>query len=207
MADKSALLLTLGALALLATAANAGATAAWFQGSDISPPMLPEPDAATADAAASDIMAEPTLDSRVSAMLATIRRFESRGDYSVLYGGGHFSDYSAHPRRKVPINLPGYEGKSSTAAGAYQINAPTFDDFAPRLGITDFSPASQDALALAILKDTGAYDALIAGDVSTAFALASKRWASLPGSMARQNPQSMTTAQNIFDQMLQTFPI
>lgn len=203
MTRPAPLLFAFGGIALALLAASASASDAWSTGADPSPPILPPPDPDTAAAAAADIMDAPTPDSRVAAMLATIRRFESNGDYSILYGGGHFADYSKHPRKRIPINLPGYEGKGSTAAGAYQINAPTYDDFAPRLGITDFSPASQDAIALAILKDTGAYDALAAGDVSGAFALASRRWASLPGSTAGQHPQSITTALNFFDSFLQ----
>lgn len=203
--NQSTLLLALGGIAALALASQAGANV-WQSGADPSPPLYPGPDEATAAAAADEIMNQPTLDNRVSAMLATIRRFESRGDYSIIYGGGRFDDFSQHPRRAIPINLPGYEGKKSTAAGAYQINAPTYDDFAPSLGVTDFSPASQDALALAILQRTGAYDALLQGDIAGAFRLASSRWASLPGSTAQQHPQSETAALSIFDQMLQTFP-
>ncbi len=150
-----------------------------------------------------------TLDQKVAAMLATIREFESNGDYAVLYGVGnvpgypsHFSDFSKHPNIKIPILLPGYEGKYSTAAGAYQINHPTYLDFAPRVGVSDFSPATQDALALAILQDTGAVLSLDLNDIGGAFADASKRWASLPGSAAGQHPQMLAKALDVFNQYL-----
>lgn len=131
---------------------------------------------------------------QLAAFLATIRKFESGDNYSALYGGGNFSGFSSHPNVRRPINLPGYEGKVSTAAGAYQINFPTYKDFAPKLGITDFTPESQDALAVAILNTTGAVHALGEGNLIEAFHLASKRWASLPGSNAGQHPKSINTA-------------
>lgn len=138
------------------------------------------------------------VNSQISAFLAVIRKFESHGDYQIIYGGGHFSDFSSHPQVRVPINLPGYEGKFSTAAGAYQINFPTYKDFAAVLGISDFSPESQDRIAIAILNKCGAIDALARGNVEAAFVAASKRWASLPGSTANQHPQLMQTAIDSF---------
>jgi len=202
MDRQTSLLLALGGAALLLYATQAGATAVWSQGSDPTPAMLPPPDQSTIDNAVSDIVNQPDPQSSVNAFLGVIRQFESNNDYSILYGGGHFYDYSHHPDIKVPINLPGYQGKFSTAAGAYQINFPTYNEFAPGLGITDFSPASQDAIALAILQATGAYDAIIGGDIPGAFQLASSRWASLPGSVAGQNPQSLVTATNTYNDLL-----
>ena len=139
-----------------------------------------------------------SLDSKVAAMLATIRQFESNDDYTILYGGGHFSDFSQHPDIPVPITMGVYAGDVSTAAGAYQINFPTYNQFAPPLGITDFTPASQDALGAAILQATGAYDYLDADDVQGAFRAASTRWASLPGSNAGQNPQTLANALAVY---------
>lgn len=199
-----ALLAVLAALAAYAAQASASNPwDSWSSGPDLSPPLLPPPDPDEAVEAAVDIMAAPSLDARVNAFLAAIRRFESGGQYSVMYPGNrYFSDYSKHPRSPVPILIKGYEGKKSSAAGAYQITAPTYDEFAPALGITDFSPASQDAIALAIVKRTGAYDALIAGDIESAFRLASSRWASLPGSTAGQNPKSADTVLAWFEDYL-----
>lgn len=136
-----------------------------------------------------------TLADKIAAFLAVIRRFESGDDYRILYGGGHFSDMSRHPNIRVPFYNP-KTGRNdfSTAAGAYQINFPTYNDFAPRLGITDFSVESQDALALEILRSTGAFRYIDADDLRGAFAAASRRWASLPGSTDMQNPQTLANA-------------
>lgn len=138
------------------------------------------------------------INSQIAAFLAVIRKFESHDDYRIIYGGGHFADFSAHPQVRVPINLPGYAGKFSTAAGAYQINYPTYSDFADALGITDFTPESQDRIAIAILNKCGAIAALTRGDIEGAFIAASMRWASLPGSTANQHPQQMQAAIDSF---------
>ncbi len=204
MDRTSSLLLALGGAALLLYASQGNADAVWSQGNDPTPATYPPPDQATIDNAVANVTNQPDPQSAVSAFLGVIRQFESNGDYNILYGGEHFNDFSHHPDIAVPINLPGYAGKKSTAAGAYQNNFPTYNEFAPQLGITDFSPASQDAIALAILQKSGAYDSIVAGDIPGAFALASKRWASLPGSTAGQNPQNLVTATNTYNDLLST---
>lgn len=140
---------------------------------------------------------------RVSAFLGLVRSFEANGDYSVLYGGGHFADFSTHPNVRVPFHNPA-TGRDdvSTAAGAYQINYPTFLEISRSTGLTDFSPETQDEMALWLLKKTGAYNALVAGDVEQALRLASSRWASLPGSTARQNPKSLEAALATYNELL-----
>jgi muramidase (phage lysozyme) len=95
------------------------------------------------------------------ALLDSIAGPESGGAYDVRYtpaGGTRFADLSKHPR----VPEPGPEGPS-TAAGRYQITAQTNDEFAPKLGISDFSPKSQDALGWAIAQD--AYKKQTGGDL------------------------------------------
>lgn len=195
-------LIGIGALALYAI----NASASYVSGD--APPMLPPPDSATLDAALSEIQMQPDPQSTINAFLNMIGEFESHGDYTVLYGGGHFTNFSAHPNVHVPFYNPRKAGAAgvpndySTAAGKYQINKPTYDTFAPRLGVTDFSPVTQDMLAYAILNSVGADSAIANGDLATALALASRKWASLPGSTSRQGQQSYQTALDTFNQML-----
>lgn len=143
----------------------------------------------------------------VSAFLRAIRIAEtgSPDDYSIFYGGTHFTDFSNHPvltgeKKGVPLpstfctraGLP--PGCVSTAAGAYQINVPTWTDLQTRWGwnpLPDFSPDSQDQAALRILDHDGALQLLDAGDVLGAVKVASRRWASLPGSSAGQGGRSL----------------
>jgi muramidase (phage lysozyme) len=122
------------------------------------------------------------------ALLETIAGPESKGDYNVLYGGGQFDDYSDHPRQYVMIQSGPNKGKYSSAAGKYQFLGSTWDDQAEKLGLTDFSPASQDAAAwnLAVeeyKRDTGRdLEAdLAAGDISRVAPSLKNQWTSLPG--------------------------
>jgi muramidase (phage lysozyme) len=66
---------------------------------------------------------------------------ESGGDYTSRNGTGHIADFSKHPG-------PGFgpDGTSS-AAGRYQFTYETWNEAAAALGLTDFSPASQDRAA------------------------------------------------------------
>jgi muramidase (phage lysozyme) len=107
-------------------------------------------------------------------------------DYDVIVGGGRFDDFSAHPG---VVGLRTKEGPS-TAAGKYQITKTTFDDIAPRLGVTDFSPASQDRVALALIDRRGALDKVVRGDFEGAIKKLGKEWASLPSSTYRQPKRS-----------------
>ncbi len=138
----------------------------------------------------------------VQAFLATIRRFESGDDYYILYGGGHFSDDSSHPHVKVPFHNPLRSGEGindfSTAAGAYQINWPTWLTIQAGAFLPDFSPASQDEAAIWLLNYHGVLPDIIAGNFASAMSLASGTWASLPGSDARQNPQSLQTVMTVY---------
>lgn len=136
-----------------------------------------------------------TPDENLRAFLAMIRKFESNDDYNVIYGGKErFSSYADHPRVYVPINIPGYENQKSSAAGAYQFIWKTWDNLRNRLGLPDFSPASQDAAAIELLREIGALPYIESGDFDTAIRIASKQWASLPYSAAKQNPKSVVAA-------------
>lgn len=63
--------------------------------------------------------------------------------YNELYGGGSFDSYAQHPDVAIPLG----NGTHTTAAGRYQFLSSTWADEAKRLGLSDFSPASQDAAA------------------------------------------------------------
>lgn len=142
----------------------------------------------------------------VRGFLGMIRQFESHGDYSILYGGGHFTDYSTHPdvrvpfvNRNKPLHADGTPNDYSTAAGAYQITHPTWLLWSAVPGApTDFTPASQDYLAVVGLQLIGALQDIIDGNFYTALDTASGTWASLPGSTAQQNPKSVQTVQNAY---------
>jgi muramidase (phage lysozyme) len=104
--------------------------------------------------------------------------------YNVLVGStaSHpllFKSYSDHPRVYNAIF-------NSTAAGAFQIIRRTFNDYSKLLNLHDFTPASQEAIALQLLKERHALNAIEQGWVDYAVRLASPVWASLPYSGASQ---------------------
>lgn len=113
--------------------------------------------------------------------------------YRALFGwrrgnGVTFSDFSTHPNIRQPFfNPKTQQNDFSTAAGAYQINHPTFVE----LGGTDFHPATQDALATRLIAGAGALSDIYAGNIESAISKLGGRWASLPSSNARQPTHSV----------------
>jgi muramidase (phage lysozyme) len=108
--------------------------------------------------------------------------------YNVLVGGKLFSGYADHPREKVDLG----HGLFSTAAGRYQILERYFDAYRDRLGLKDFTPAAQDAIAGQMVKERGALLALEAGDFATAVSRCKNIWASLPGANYHQHENNFT---------------
>ena len=128
--------------------------------------------------------------SNVSAFLAMIGASEGAG-YQTLYAGGTFDDFSDHPALLgwpgVPLTTEQCSGAGmaagcvSTAAGRYQIIKPTWKALKVKLGLPDFSPASQDAAAVELIRQAGALELVNAGDFDSAVAKCRRTWASLPG--------------------------
>lgn len=104
---------------------------------------------------------------------------ESDNGYNVLVGSTPakpllFDDYSDHPDVfNVACN--------STAAGRYQILHRWWEPYKKMLKLPDFSPASQDAVALQQIKESRALDDINDGKIESAIAKCSHIWASLPG--------------------------
>lgn len=110
--------------------------------------------------------------------------------YDVLVGGGLFSSYNDHPR--VLVDLPRL-GIKSTAAGRYQILARFYDHYKKQLGLPDFSPESQDKIAIQLIKECKAIDDIGAGRIEQALTKCRSRWASLPGAGYSQHEHKMET--------------
>lgn len=105
-------------------------------------------------------------------------RYGDQDGYNVIVGGGLFDSYADHPR--VLIDLPRY-GIKSSAAGRYQFIRSTWDDLVRRCKLPDFSPASQDIAAIALIKQCGAIEDIESGRIRTTIHKCRKIWASLPG--------------------------
>jgi lysozyme len=123
----------------------------------------------------------------------------SDNGYNVLVGStpaepSLFDSYADHPRKLVRLA----SGISSTAAGRYQLLERYWDAYKAQLGLHDFSPISQDTVALIQIKERQALAAIDAGDVVEAIHRCSNIWASLPGANYGQR-------ENQLDQLIAAF--
>ncbi len=98
--------------------------------------------------------------------------------YNTMFTGAQFSDTSRHPRKINSSN-----GLSSDAAGAYQFLSTTWDGAKKALGLTDFSPASQEKAGKYLAQQRGlAADTVFTDKASFLKELdkIAPEWASMP---------------------------
>jgi muramidase (phage lysozyme) len=93
-----------------------------------------------------------------------------------------FTDFSDHPfakgRRSKAING---KGLTSNASGRYQQMLKDWTYYRTLLALPDFSPISQDLLALQHIRECRALPDVHAGRVESAIEKCRNIWASLPG--------------------------
>lgn len=141
-------------------------------------------------------------DPRVRAFLNTIASFESSNRYNVRYDasrtGATFDDFSRHPNVAVPLG----DGRVTTAAGAYQITNTTWNTVGVgQLGLTDFTPLSQDLAAAQLLRNAGATQALLNNDINTAIMRAGGT-AAAPGTWEALRVNTVTSIVNRYNSSL-----
>lgn len=135
-------------------------------------------------------------DKNVQAFLALIRDTEGTAkgaDPYRVYGGSaknQIKDLSKPDFKRWGFTQTDGKKNTSSASGAYQFLERTWNGLAKEYGLTDFSPRSQDLGAIALLKQSGALDAIVKGDFDTAVKKANRIWASLPGSPYAQHTRS-----------------
>lgn len=117
--------------------------------------------------------------------------------YRTMVGGSLFDSYAAHPNVILSITHKGRVIKSS-AAGAYQILRRTWFEVRDALDLVDFSPASQDAAAVHLIKRRGALADVRAGRFAVAVEKCKKEWASLPGAGYGQHENSLSRLQSAY---------
>ncbi len=115
---------------------------------------------------------------------------ESDNGYNVLVGStpSHpllFDSYADHPRI---LNAE----LDSTAAGRYQLLAKYFDAYKQLLKLSDFSPTSQDLIAVQQITERRAMADIAAGNIITAILKCSTIWASLPGAPYGQRQNKLS---------------
>lgn len=118
--------------------------------------------------------------------------------YDVIVSGKDgpeiFTDYANHPFtnrqpkliREIPIPR-----LYSTAAGRYQLLHRYFEPYKLQLHLSDFSPLSQDLIAIQQIREKHALEPIAAGDMHTAISLCSQVWASFPGNTYKQGGKSL----------------
>lgn len=134
-------------------------------------------------------------------MIAVSEGTEPIGDhgYNVIVGSTvakpHlFPSYADHPRLKVQLR----PGLISSAAGRYQILERFFDAYKTQLGLPDFSPSSQDAIALQMIREQHALADVAAGRFDVAVGKCANIWASLPGNTYGQRQNALADLRAAF---------
>lgn len=133
--------------------------------------------------------------------------------YRVCYSYRHtIRDLAEHPAvsgewKGEPLDSlgPRYAGLVSTAAGRYQIIKRTWLSAKRALGLVDFSPESQDAAAVYLIKQRGALEDLQRGDLQAFCDKCAPEWASLPGSTSGQPQRKFAQLLDVFNQAGGTF--
>lgn len=105
-----------------------------------------------------------------------------------------FPSYADHPRLKIQLRSDLY----STAAGRYQILERYFDAYKAQLKLPDFSPRSQDLIAVQMIREQHALGDVTSGNFDEAVAKCSNIWASLPGNTYGQRQNSLADLRQAF---------
>lgn len=132
----------------------------------------------------------------IKAFILAIRNFEGTAGpdgYKTMFTGKLFTDFSDHPNQR---NVAGKY--ASTAAGAYQFVYGTWLSLKRRLGLTDFTPLSQDLAMMLDLDDHNALQDIQDGKMKSALRKVRREWASTPYSPDNQHPATYTEWVNYY---------
>ena len=102
-----------------------------------------------------------------------------------------FTPYTDHPRKLIKLSPT----LSSTAAGRYQLLERYYDAYKKSLRLPDFSPMSQDAIAIQQITECGAMPLIQVGRFAEAVQRCARIWASLPGNSYGQHENKITDLQ------------
>lgn len=108
--------------------------------------------------------------------------------YNVLVGSTPmapklFTSYADHPRVYDKTT-------NSTAAGRYQILSRYFPPYKSLLKLPDFSPVSQDRIAIQMIKEQKATSLVLNGHIEQAMEAVANIWASMPLNVYGQRNKS-----------------
>jgi len=128
---------------------------------------------------------------------------QSDNGYNVLVGSTPgrvmmFDSYADHPRKVIEITLKDGTIIKSTAAGRYQLLARFFDHYKKLLKLGDFSPPSQDEIAIQQIKESRALNDVDQGFIDNAIRKCAHIWASFPGANYGQPEQKLADLRAAF---------
>lgn len=104
-----------------------------------------------------------------------------------------FYSYATHPDQFNPR-------LDSTAAGRYQVLYRNWMAYQRMLGLKDFTPVSQDRIAIEMIREAGGLGLIKAGQFTAAIMRIAHLWASLPGAGYGQHEQTMADLQQAYVQ-------
>lgn len=136
-----------------------------------------------------------TADTNVRAFLDMIAYAEGTSGpdgYRTMFGHSLFDSFADHPRQLFTFTNSRGETLKTSAAGRYQFLRSTWDELRAKLGLSDFSPASQDLGAIELIRQRGALNDVRAGRIVQAISKVRSVWASLPGAGYAQPERSIT---------------
>lgn len=103
-----------------------------------------------------------------------------------------FTDYRDHPFASGrPAKVFNRRGEKSTASGRYQQLYLFWPHYREKMRLPDFSPASQDKLAVQLIGERRALADIERGDIARAISKCRSIWASLPGAGYGQREHSL----------------
>jgi len=120
-----------------------------------------------------------------------------------------FDVYQFHPfesGRPAKIIRTQPDVLRSSASGRYQLELHWWLAYKNILGLKDFSPASQDAVALRQISERGGLRMLVSGDVQGAIKACSNIWASFPGNTYGQPQKELAQLVEWYDELLNSKP-
>lgn len=125
---------------------------------------------------------------------------KSDNGYKVLVGSTPnniitFDSYADHPRILVPLPRLGIK---STAAGRYQLLSRYWNVYKRQLGLKDFSPISQDLVAIRQIKEQRALEDIKDGQFEEAVRKVRNIWASMPSAGYGQHEHKMEALAKVF---------
>jgi len=109
-----------------------------------------------------------------------------------------FSSYADHPMKLVSWKNRKGETVYGSAAGRYQLLKRYWPAYKSLLHLPDFSPQSQDKVAIQMIKEQKAFIIFQQGKFTEGFKRISNIWASVPGAGYGQHEHELASLEQVY---------